>query len=575
VRHFYPFAELVTEGCSHGVALFVVFRLVKTMRFDLEPVQEPYGGTVGFLALVIDTPTRQVHVREVEEFCSAIDSRLTYLEAIGVGKIALFRFNLHALKRYKPPSVFLDVLCTFFRGRAFRIADNRGLMRPLALLVRPPGGIATSRSEGLIIEATYKICRAFWENESVRASNFVYMDIPTAPSQELMNDFLVGGTGNGYPHANLRVSPTPGMPGDDLDLVQFQLLNVNCVNATGKLAIAEVAKRVLDPSSPATEAMKITVFTANAAAFVAAGLKKHRNHTCAHLGFVPGDRATLALGPAADRYPTLDGGDLWAAALCPSVRQLSFERFRFSPEAVAAATDALTASAEAATTASVRSLSFLSCSIVQPDSTGERGSSGPRLGIWDLAMSMSRPSTLEQLKLTGTLLRMSDVKALCGMLTASVCHLKWLDLGGTTPGGESCLMAAGVLHFFKQLQYMNTLEELKFDYYPLAYMAPTIRHGLKNNYVLRRLTGLIFDLDDPSSISLTTDMVLWARANAHGRGIVKEAAKNPGSRELRERALEVLHKLSNTDDELDDKTRYLCVRILLPSYFPRSCRRGP
>jgi hypothetical protein len=557
------------------------------MRFSFHPVPDPDSGDGRFfMALVIDTPSQQVHVRDVGQFCSAMDSRLTHLETIGKGKIASFVFNLHATKGHTPPSLFLDVLCTFLQGRAFLIADNRRRLQPVGLLVRPPGGIVTSRSEGLINEATYKICRAFWENESVRAANFVHIDIPATPSQGLMNDFLVGGTGNGYPHANLRVSPTPGTPGPgrDPDLVQFLRLNANCVNAAGRLTIAEVASRVLDSSSPAKDCVKIAMYTSNAAGVVAASLRNHRNHMCKCLGFVRGDRQTLVHGAApvtADRYPMLDGVDLCAAALCcPSVNQVWFEGFQFSSAAVAAQKKALKVSVEAPTRASLRGLSFLSCAFVQPDKSGGRKVCGPVLGICDLVLFMSRPNTLGHLKLLGTPLGISDVKSLCGMLTDPDCRLTCLDLGGQTPGGESCLRGDGVLHFFKQLPSMNSLKALKFEYDALSFMAATIRDGLTNNYVLERLEGLTFELEvtqeDPASLSslrLQVEMVEYANANAKGRGTVAKAAVNPGSREHHEEALMVLHRLSKTG--ADDTYRYLCVRVLLPAYCARNLGRGP
>jgi hypothetical protein len=551
-----------------------MFRSATTMRFDFELVHE-IGGS--FVALVIDTPSQKVHVREVEQFCSVMDSKLTLVEATGIGRIALFRFNLHATKGSKPPTLFLDLVCAFFRRRAFRIAHSRATLCPLGLQVRPPGGIATTRSEGLVNEATYKICRAFVENESVRAARFLYMDLPTTPSQGMMNVFLAGQ--GGRIKVNLRVSPTPGLSGPDFDVVQFVLTNGTCVSAVGASHVAALTERVLDTSSPVKESVRVTMHSSNMAKVVAASLRKRRGHFCKLILFVVGDRDTLVHGFGApaivDRHPTLDGADLCAAALCcPSLRQIAFQGFQFSPAAVAASKKALKPSPSARTRASLESISFLHCSFVGDESRNE-GAGEAGLGICDLAMSMARPTQLEHLQLVGTQLQMSDMKALCGTLTGFKWRLKCVEIGGTTHGGDPCLSSDGFLYFFRQLPLMRTLKELMVSYAVLPFMTRTIVEGLKNNYFLIGLEGLTFDPDDDPSNLLLFEIMLYLRANAEGRGTVAKAAANPGIREHHEKALKVLHRLSNTDAALDETSRYLCVRVLLPAYCARDLNRRP
>jgi hypothetical protein len=558
------------------------------MKFDYDLVHE-FGGS--FVALVIDTPSEKVHVREVERFCRVLGSSVDLLETTGLGRIALFRFNLHATKGSKPPTLFLDAVCALFRRRAFPIAHARATLCPLALQVRPPGGVATARSEGLVNEATYKICRAFLENETVQAARFVYMDLPAVPSQAMMNAFLAGGSLS----VNLRVSATPGLLGPDCTVVQFQLKNGSCVSADGAPYVAAVTERVLDATSPVKDIVKVTVHSSTVVEVVAASMRKRRGHLCKCLLFVVGDRETLVHGGggggafvaaaaaavatapgAVDRHPTLDGSDLCAAALCcPSVIQLAFQGFQFSPAAVAAAKKALKPSSSAGTRASLESITLLNCSFVRNESRNDEGAGGAALRICDLAIAMSRPAQLQHVQLVGTQLELSDMKTLCGMLTSSEGRLKCVEVGGVTRGGEPCVTGDAVLHFFRELPLMRTLKELMFEHAVPPHMARAVADGFKDNHFLIGLEGLTFEPDDAPASRLLLEVVLYLRANAEGRETVAMAAANPGSREHHKQALKVLRRLSKTDAALDETARYLCVRVFLPAYCARNVGRGP
>jgi hypothetical protein len=179
----------------------------------------------------------------------------------------------------------------------------------------------------------------------------------------------------------------------------------------------------------------------------------------------------------------------------------------------------------------------------------------------------------------GTTLALGDVKALCDILiTDPDGSLHTVHLGGTAPVGDACLRGDAILYFFKQLSNMSTLKHLTIGYVALAFMSQTIVDGIKNNYSLESLEGLKVECDDWTvARRISNDITVYLRANECGRGIVSKAAADLENRQLQEKALDVLHRLSNSKREADGTTRYICLRLLLPAYASRIGHRttGP
>jgi hypothetical protein len=544
------------------------------MLFYFNPVREADNATENMcVALVVETPGQPETASEVMQFFSAIDSSLTSL-ANGGYQVAIFRVVLSSPGGLASPSCFIDVLCTFLRGRYFVIAQDRTTARPLCLRICLSEDFAVARSNGITADSTSMICRAFWENETVRATPFVAMDLPTSPSQEMIRTLIVE---NGGPHVQLRVSDTPGAQSFEHNVAQIHFENDNCFTAIGASHVEMIAKRVLKVmNSPKILSVRLVVYTARVASVVAEKLRSHRNHVYRSLLFATGEPAHVVDTNVAERLPPIDGADLCAAALlCPAVRKVSFQNFQFSAAAVSAANEALATSTGARTAALLDTLFFASCDFAkhqpQPATARDDGGHERVIGICDLVMTVSSPSALQNLILFGTKLEISDLKTLCTMLTGSECSIRFLVVGGKPHGGASFLRGDGVLHFFDRLRFMTTLKQIEFYYVVPAFMSQHILNGIKNNYSLVELRELTFEADGPTSL---LEISAYLTANARGRGTFATAVKYPEDHAVQDEALKVLHRLSNSNEKEDETTRFLCLLLLLPEYCARSLDRG-
>lgn len=418
------------------------------------------------------------------------------------------------------------------------------------------------------------IFNAFWENETVRATSFVSMDLPASPSQDMIRTFIIG---NGERSVQLRVSDTPGARSFERNVAQIHFENDNCFTAIGSSHVEMIAKRVLKVmNSPRILSVRLVVYTAHVAAVVAKRLRTHRNHLYRSLLFATGELAYIVETDVAERLPPIDGADLCAAALrCPAVRKVSFQDFQFSASAVSAAREALATSTGTRTTAGLDTLFFESCDFAehqpQPATVRDDGGHEHVMGICDLAMTVSSLSALQNLVLFGTKLEVSDLKTLCTMLTGSECSVLFLVVGGKPQGVASCLTGDGVLHFFERLPFMTTLKQLEFYYMVPAPLSQDILNGIKNNYSLEGLRELTFESDGPTRL---LEINAYLTANARGRGTVATAVKYPEDHTVQGEALNVLYRLSNSNEIEDETTRFLCLLLLLPEYCARSLDRG-
>lgn len=540
---------------------------------------DPTAGTERrALILNFETPVQWLPKADVKQLFDETGSGLSLLENSNRVQVLALHVALSTVGGLTPH--FLDGLCTFLRNHPFAISDNRTQERPLGLKICLSEYFDTDRPEGLIVEATSRICRAFCENERVRASP-MFLDLPATPSMELLESLSLEPTSTAR-HINLRVSDAPGYPGVDFDVVQVLLGNGYGFGAVGASHVAALVTRLLESTRVPTQTpvLKLAMHSPRAAAAVAASLSSRRDHSHKCLALVAGDRRRLGqvVGAGTAAHPTLDGADLCVAVLrCLSVTRLTFEGFHFSSATVAAVQRALRAAPGATSAAAVSGIMLSNCTFVDNAAkSGDRKGSDQSLGICDFVVAMSRSDTLTDLSLMGTRLDLSDVKALCGMLTSSEWSLLKVHLGGTTYGGEQCLRGDGVLYFFKQLPNMSKLKHLTFLYAPLAFMSQAIVDGIKNNYSFESLEGLKVQCDDLAlAVRVSSEITVYLRANECGRGIVSKAVADLENRQLQERALDVLHRLSNSKRKADDTTRYLCLQLLLPAYARRIVDRTP
>jgi hypothetical protein len=267
-----------------------------------------------------------------------------------------------------------------------------------------------------------------------------------------------------------------------------------------------------------------------------------------------------------------DMGICAAVLRCPSIREVSMTGFQLTAGAVHDARRALAQSANSTSSAAVAKLNFMGCTFVDSQTHLANRPNGNRaLGICDLAMAMTRSSTLQDLGLTGTKLTMNDVKVLCTMLSRLEGSLKAVSVGGITYGGESCLTESGVVYFFQHLPSMKTLKRLQLCYVASRRISPTIVKGIKENYSLNYLEELTFAHNN----SLLLECQSYVRANALGRDTLAEAVANLDRRDHLDKAISVLHRLSNPNNRLET-TRYVCMRLFLPAYaIKRGTGRTP
>jgi hypothetical protein len=159
----------------------------------------------------VDTPTvPETNDRTVAEFFAHHSAMLAMLEARGE-RIFSFLVHVRSLEGLAPQSSnYLDALCTFLREHPFAVAP-RTPQRPLLLTVSVPhegeaeAAADVDRSHPLFAEATSKICQAFWQNARVRASQFLFVDVGTAPDSDVVDLLAHGRSSSAHPAVRLRV----------------------------------------------------------------------------------------------------------------------------------------------------------------------------------------------------------------------------------------------------------------------------------------------------------------------------------------------------------------------------------
>lgn len=551
----------------------------KNMRIEFLPANEerPAAGSRQrpVIFVHIETPSAHETDERVAEFFGRKRAVLSMLEGRG-DKIFAFLVHVHSVEELAPPSRYLEALCSFFREHPFAVVP-RTPQRPLRLTVSVPEDGRDhhddedddDRSNAALAEATSQICRAFWENPHVRASQFVLLDVAEVPSGAVVDLLLRGGRpSNNRPHVTLRVSDRPdGRMGPDA--LELELPGAADFVAAGASRVAAVARRVLaaafKESATAPERIRVGVHSPSAAEAVAASLLEHRDHLCATMAFgVRTRRSALNTAGSDGRRPetTLDGTDLCAAVLqCPSVACVSFARFTFSPRTVAAVRE-IKRAAPGAGIAPIAILEFKDCSFVADRGLGTPASAPP--GLCDLANAVACSSTLRCLHVTNTPLSVSDSSALVRVLVGREWDIRRLKLGGTAHGRDPYLERGFVCHFFQKLPLMKSLVDLTFLCATSADVSPTVLNGVKHNFSLRALQGLTFGrgLDPESSRRCSGEVTAYLDANARGREVVAQAVANPASRDLRDNAIEVIRQLADSDETT---SLYLCLQLLLPS----------
>jgi hypothetical protein len=220
--------------------------------------------------------------------------------------------------------------------------------------------------------------------------------------------------------------------------------------------------------------------------------------------------------------------------------------FNFTADDVAAMREAFS---DAGPCALLSTLTFTRCII-----------SDPVHGFCSLATAMSPSGSLRSFNLEHSPVQISDMAALCSVLTRSEWPLTKLFLGDTPHvNNERYLSDACVKHFFQLLPSIRTLTNLEFRRTVPAHLSRTVLDGIKNNYWLQHVTGLTF-----GTKRLRSEAKSYTSANAKGRTAVYEAVANPGSRRLLDAAIAALHRLSSSDDREDATALFLCVQVLLP-----------
>jgi hypothetical protein len=524
-------------------------------------VRSEGDGTESVTASFLWTPNRRETRRSVDKFFRDIASTLTRLENLG-GKTYWVAVMVNDVGELGPTSYFLEALCAFLRENAFAVAGERTYVRPLRLtveVVAELGADDVDRSDPALAEATSRICRAFWENERFRAAAVVNVDVPAAPSPEALDAFFRGRTRNttmrDSPRVTIRVTDRPDQPGNDRDMLLVEVGGLRIVGEKSPHAAA-VADAVLGSAFPdVTAGLCVWFFSPDAAAAFTTSLRGRGNHGFPHIAFFvgePRDTGIVEDAPGVAEPPprpaAFDMAGLCGAVLrCPAVNFLAFEGFNFTAAAVAVAREAASGADPPAAVLSL--LTFSRCTF-----------SDPVHGFCSLAAAMSPRNKLLLLCLLGTSLHMRDMAALSSILGCSDCPINTLALGDALYGeSERCLNDACVQHFFQMLPSMKRLKSLMFRCSVPAHMSRTVVDGIKNNYSLRRVMEMTF-----GTAQLQGEAESYTTANGNGREDVFEAVANPGNRPLLERAIGVLHRLSNSEEQGDATTLYLCLQLFLP-----------
>lgn len=522
-----------------------------------------------YIFVHIDTPRRvspPPSDEAVAEFFAKHNALLAMLEEKGV-RIFSIMVHVHSLEGLAPhSSCYLDSLCAFLHEHPFAVPP-RTVQFPLMLTVSVPEGggeeTAVDRSHPLFVEATSKICKAFWQNASVRATGFLFVDVVTAPDRFLVDTLARGSLSDDDPIVTLRVWDHP----DDRTMgpgrLEIRLAGANFV-AAGAADVSALARRVLAVKRSEATILYFTISSSNVATSVAASLVDHRDHSYLGVRFVAGVcQGAATVKAQKESESTLDGTEPCLAVLqCSSVAYVVFERFSFSSRTVAAV-QAIQRPASGANCAPIAILEFRGCSFFKECDVGTPESGF--LGLCHLASAVSCRSTTHCLAITETPLSASDSTALTGMLVDPECSLHTLKLGGTTTGSEPFLESGFVTHFFQQLPSMITLANLTFLYVAPPFTFSAILDGVERNYSLRELDGLTFEAElDPESASGTYagEIESYLAANARGRATVAKAVAYPSCPDLQNKAIEAIRLLADSDDTT---SLYLCLQLFLPS----------
>jgi hypothetical protein len=522
--------------------------------FRLEPLFDNLADGDRRKKLILGSPNRALPESDVTNFFEDSGAEISRLKGTHRVQIYAVKVLLPSIEGLTP--YFLNALCTFLEDHPFPYAGNVTRLRRLSLAVVPSGGFKyIPQSEEVLTMITSAICRAFVDNDRVREVPFLSLDLAAAPCMETLEALFL----DGDRAINVGVSADAGCRGYDRDALQIGFANGSSFNAEGTWQGSEVHSQVTTVLMRVLEStrfprndptLRLAVFSPRVASEVAQCLSVSRPHLF---------KAIVLLYGGVD--PSLSDTGICAAALrCPSFREVSIHFFQFSAGAVH---DALAQNADSKSRAAVANLSFVGCTVVDSQTHLANSPNGDgALGICDLAMAMSQSSTLQYLGLMGTKLTMHDVKVLCIMLTRPEWSLKAVSLGGITYGGVPSLTELGVKYFFQHLPSMKTLKRLQLCYVASSCISPIIVNAMKKNYSLNSLEELTFG---PNS-SLLRECQSYTKANALGRDTIAAAVANLDSRVRLEKAISVFHRLSNSDNRVDETVRYVCMRLFLPAF---------
>lgn len=538
----------------------------------------------------IDTPRGSVPPTNeaVAESFAQHDAMLTMLEERGE-KIFSILVHVHSLQGISPSSRYLEALCEFLGEHPFAVAP-RTPQRPLMLTVSVPEEeeeeeeAVVDRSHPFFTEATSRICRAFWQNAHVRSSQFVFVDVVTAPDSSLVDWLVHGRSSNENPLVTVRVCDNPDDPPMGPDVLEVRLAGANVV-AAGEGHVAATAHSVLAARPMAVPVVGFCVYSPKVADAVATSLLRRRdsggnntnNFICAR--FAAGvNHSSLGMAVSRGNGPggaaALDGTVLMAAAWqCPSVASVCFDRFRFTSRTVAA----VEATLQRAATGELRSapITIVQCRgcTFSDEEGGDRagtaspiGAAAAATGLCDLARAISRSGRLHVLEISDATLGLSDAIALVGMLVDPECTIDSLKVGSAMiiMSDDPWLDDGFVNHFFQNLPRMKSLVNLSFGCAVTAETAETVLDGVKSNYTLRKLEGLTFEseLRGPESSLGAEEIESYLAANVRGRDVVARAVADPASRELQDKAIATILLLADMDDTT---SLYLCLQLFLPS----------
>jgi hypothetical protein len=157
-----------------------------------------------------------------------------------------------------------------------------------------------------------------------------------------------------------------------------------------------------------------------------------------------------------------------------------------------------------------------------------------------------------------------DMKLLCNALAHAKCTVEALALHAEPD--TRVFSKEAVVHFFERLPRMMSLRDLSFTFKAPTDMAPTVLAGFERNYSVRYMRFFTFKSNDRQEDNrLMREIYAYTAANRRGRRIVAQATVHPNNATLRRAALDVIHRLANSDDSDDFVSLLLCLRLFVPA----------